>query len=264
LVDINALITGCTFNKWGNGRTGGSSPPHGIYWSGNDANGVAGVTVTNCVFSNGTNTLAGGTYALHWNSGICGECDIVNNIITNCAATFAFNSGYSNVISGNLAVDVGEFARIYRTNLSYFYNNTVDITGATVIPDNASIEHFVFVNNLFNTGTTKSVGKWTNNVFTGTAASLDGVNGNVDNASISFIDASGGNFRLSASDSAAIDAGVNLSAYLTTDLDGNTYGADGNWDVGAYEYQSGGAGGGTDIKRRGRVPGFGRGRGGWR
>jgi hypothetical protein len=35
------------------------------------------------------------------------------------------------------------------------------------------------------------------------------------------------------------NAGTNLSAFFTTDIDGRIFGADGTWDVGAYEYLSG-------------------------
>lgn len=41
-------------------------------------------------------------------------------------------------------------------------------------------------------------------------------------------------FRLAAGDTAAKDQGVDLSAYFTTDKDGNT--RTGTWDIGAYEY----------------------------
>lgn len=32
------------------------------------------------------------------------------------------------------------------------------------------------------------------------------------------------------------NTGTNLSSYFTKDMDGNTFGSDGNWDIGAYEY----------------------------
>ena len=35
------------------------------------------------------------------------------------------------------------------------------------------------------------------------------------------------------------NAGTNLSAYFTTDMDGNAFGADGAWDIGAYEFSVG-------------------------
>ncbi len=46
----------------------------------------------------------------------------------------------------------------------------------------------------------------------------------------------GNNFQLQSGDNVAQNAGVNLSAYFTTDKAGNTRPATGAWDIGAYEY----------------------------
>lgn len=49
--------------------------------------------------------------------------------------------------------------------------------------------------------------------------------------------APGNNFRLAASDAVARNRGISLAAFFTTDKDGNARGADGAWDIGAYEFQ---------------------------
>lgn len=50
-----------------------------------------------------------------------------------------------------------------------------------------------------------------------------------------FVNYSGGNFHLSA----ATAAGISLSSPYNVDMDGNTRGSDGVWDLGAYEFNSG-------------------------
>jgi hypothetical protein len=64
--------------------------------------------------------------------------------------------------------------------------------------------------------------------------------GNITNEP-AFVDAAAGNFRLRP-DSACIDAGTDLSAFITSDLDANPRPSDGNgdgfaaFDIGAYEF----------------------------
>jgi len=50
--------------------------------------------------------------------------------------------------------------------------------------------------------------------------------------------AANNDFHLASADTAARDAGVNLSSYFTTDKDGNPRGT--TWSIGAYEYGGGG------------------------
>jgi len=52
-----------------------------------------------------------------------------------------------------------------------------------------------------------------------------------DNFNYHIIDTIGANYPR--------NAGINLSTYFTKDMDGNTFGADGVWDIGAYEFNSG-------------------------
>lgn len=69
-----------------------------------------------------------------------------------------------------------------------------------------------------------------------TAALLNtgtGFTGNTNSQPI-FTNYAGGDYTLSGSDTVAISAGKDLSAYLTTDYAGNT--RSGSWDIGAYEF----------------------------
>jgi len=49
-------------------------------------------------------------------------------------------------------------------------------------------------------------------------------------------------FHLASTDAAARNAGVNLSAYFTTDKDGTNRPSSAAWDIGAYQYGAGGSG----------------------
>ena len=51
-----------------------------------------------------------------------------------------------------------------------------------------------------------------------------------------FVNAAGGDFHLKAG-SRAINRGADLGAAYAQDPDGNTRGADGAWDIGAFEFQ---------------------------
>jgi hypothetical protein len=70
----------------------------------------------------------------------------------------------------------------------------------------------------------------------------------VDNGSV-FVSVSGGNFHLAAG-SVLIDKGKALTAdgYINKDIDGDTRGADGSWDVGAYEHQAANPAPPTNVK----------------
>lgn len=92
-----------------------------------------------------------------------------------------------------------------------------------------------------------------NNIITRNGASdpFTGTGWTVSNELVS--DAGTGIFTTLGSDytlvsgSAARDSGTNLSGTFTLDYAGNTFGADGTWDKGAYEFQAGGGGGGGAI-----------------
>jgi len=58
---------------------------------------------------------------------------------------------------------------------------------------------------------------------------------NINTSTDPFVNLAGKDFHLAAA-SAPINAGTDLGVNYHTDLDGNVFGADGTWDVGAYEY----------------------------
>lgn len=58
---------------------------------------------------------------------------------------------------------------------------------------------------------------------------------------VPFVNRAGGDYRIVATTGSSYprNAGTNLSGVFTKDANGVTYGADGTWDIGAYEYDSG-------------------------
>jgi hypothetical protein len=74
-----------------------------------------------------------------------------------------------------------------------------------------------------------------------------------------FVDLNGRDFRLDSSDTAALNAGTDLSSRnlpgLDTDLWGNTRGSDGTWDIGAHEYTDSSEHDAIGVKGRTRFKG---------
>lgn len=64
----------------------------------------------------------------------------------------------------------------------------------------------------------------------------------VANVTLTFVDLAGEDYHLSATDTAAIGGGTNLSGTFTDDIDGETRSA---WDIGPDEYIAAGGGGGS-------------------
>lgn len=114
------------------------------------------------------------------------------------------------------------------TNNSVAYNNT--IVGIIV----AASDNYVQLN-----GGSGNVAR--NNLGFGSDAtagfSANTVSNNVYATSSPFVNYSGGDFRLAK----ATTAGYSLNSPYNVDRFGVTRGADGNWDLGAYEYAGGGA-----------------------
>jgi len=78
----------------------------------------------------------------------------------------------------------------------------------------------------------------TSNPFGGTGWTVS--NNLVSNTGTGIFTTLGSDYHIGSADSPARNVGYNLSTFFTLDRDGNTFGADGTWDVGAYEYDGGG------------------------
>ena len=116
------------------------------------------------------------------------------------------------------------------TNDIQVYNNTFDYTYLTFYGDGIA-------------GATNSNTK--NNIFSRCQSGCGSIGTTSDNLSTStdvFVDRSGADYHIVATISGGYprDAGATLTSTYNTDPDGNTRGADGTWDIGAYEYDSGG------------------------
>jgi hypothetical protein len=80
-----------------------------------------------------------------------------------------------------------------------------------------------------------------NNLFYNGSGSCGTASNNLTTSSTNvFVDYAGKDFRIVETVGTGYprNAGTNLSAYFTTDRGGNPFGADGAWDIGAYEYVS--------------------------
>ena len=156
-----------------------------------------------------------------------GGSHIYNNIIRNALQGGIICADYdpidpSGFIFSNNTIlncnDYGIYMLSNRTNTNQFVNNIIVSGGVTY---NASYTHV-----RLNSGTIK----WTesNNIKTNNITDLK------------FVNATSKDFRL-LSNSPAIDGGKNMSAYsITFDLDENPRPKGSGFDIGAYEFQSGG------------------------
>lgn len=149
---------------------------------------------------------------------------IRNNIIHSTKTGIHAETGttiYNNVIY-NIA---SPYRGIYADNITNdnytrrIYHNTVDLPSSRAIVQDS--------------GTTTDI---RNNIGPSTA-------NNIATSNPYYVNAAGGNYRLVAS-SAPVDAGVNLTSTVATDIENISRSANGAPDYGAYEYVGGGGGGG--------------------
>ena len=132
----------------------------------------------------------------------------------------------------------------------YIYNNTfVDLPNAAInLPgggpvSGADVRNNVFVNCKGVNYPSASIADY--NFYSGTAPA--GEAHSVSGGTAPFVNAAAHNYRLTSAISATVprNKGVSLGAPYDFDLDGNQRGADGSWDMGAYEYTTGGGTGNT-------------------
>jgi hypothetical protein len=133
------------------------------------------------------------------------------------------NSGGTIVVGGNGSSWAGSPA-----NNTLVYNNT--IAGV----EGGGVGGLILVNG--GTGNVVRNNLWYDAV--GGSASANTTSNNVTAASDPFVGYSTGNLHLTSAGAAALAAGTALASPYNTDMDGVTRGADGKWDVGAFEYQA--------------------------
>lgn len=127
-----------------------------------------------------------------------------------------------------------------------FYN--LDYSGLKAIELASSVPNLKIYNNTFDNvlaplylsaATCATGAEMKNNLFYATsAASCGATSNNLAATTNPFVNRSGGDYHIVSTVGAGYprNAGTNLSAVFTTDMDGNVFGADGAWDIGAYEY----------------------------
>jgi hypothetical protein len=118
----------------------------------------------------------------------------------------------------------------------YFYNNTVINLWATITGDTGSsyVAGSVSANNIFwDADCDGWITSRSYNLGNGTCSGT----GSISAASNPFVNFTGGNYHINATVGAKYpkDKGTNLGSPYNLDMDGNARGADGTWDIGAYE-----------------------------
>lgn len=173
-----------------------------------------------------------------WSNDISTAVIVANNSnVTSalvCGNTFNDVSGANGIITGT---SVGRMTNVRVINNS-FYNFATGCNpscfwlGASVPAGTGNIA----INNVLRSMSLNSDSEWTTNygLYSSTTGTPTGSN-NISNSIDPFVNAAGGNFALSA----ATTAGQTQTDCLTDAL-GNTRGADGTWDRGAFEFVAGG------------------------
>lgn len=153
------------------------------------------------------------------------------------------NRVYGNVFANNYDTDgvigwSGDGPPGYEIQDFLIYNNTFVNNGgfnAGIMLEADSFNNFA-VNNLFYGSYSFATISHSYNAFSGSAPAGE-TNGQINIPSSIFVNYAGGDYRLAS----ATTAGNTLASPYNLDMFGNTRGADGTWDRGAYEFVTGGS-----------------------
>jgi hypothetical protein len=177
-----------------------------IYW----------VDTDQCRIPDGSLGACGIGDAILWGSGgtgVTGNFYFINNTIDNMSAT-----------------------HFGGTNWAMPYNSSGTTWGTVLVQDNIISNSVAMATPGCGTGNTCTSYSWDHQAYYNTTNTADTDANKQTLSSDPFIGAAGQDFRLKNS----TNAGVTFSSPYNTDPDGNTRGADGTWDRGAYEFNGNG------------------------
>lgn len=185
----------------------GARTPIGVrlYLPGNTITNISNVIIANNLFVDYPSRV------LFWEQ-VNADCTFSGNLIVN---NIVLNSGLGNT-SGSKLFNIGD------TTLNNLTTNNVLLDFNLIYKGSNGTNSF-----------DRSTVKVTPSDWSG---SMQGHGVNADPLFTTYTQDSTGNIFTLQSGSPARGVGINLSAYFTTDLSGNTRSA---WDIGPYEYQSG-------------------------
>jgi predicted outer membrane repeat protein len=237
----NCVVVGNSAGTFGGGAHQGTLynctlTGNSVWWAGG---GSCGCTLNNCTLTGNLAEVGGGAF-----EGTLNNCSLSNNSagwgggayrghLNNCtlSSNSADSGGGGAVVTLNNCTLTG--------NSAHFGGAASDGRGDLDMGAINELNNCVVYFNLASIGANYG-GSCTLNFCCTTPMPTNGI-GNITNAPL-FVDAAAGNYRLRP-DSPCIDAGTNLSAIITNDLDGRPRPVDGNgdgvaaFDIGAYEFR---------------------------
>lgn len=198
-------------------------------YSSNDARVTSDVAVSN-------NRIYDTTSALTFET--AGNILIYNNIVDGPTNSWGGMRGYMRLFNNTFAGGLGLCLAGCRANDTFtdiqVKNNIINgASGGNWVTD-SGISQAVHENNLYTATSYSQTARYN------WAFGPGEIDASVAGKSVVFVNETGNNFNLKST-SQAINAGANLSSYFTKDILGNSRPASSVWDLGAYEYDLGGA-----------------------
>lgn len=211
-----------------------------------DCFGVTNLLIEGNTYDKNTGTHANAITAYSFNRGVV----VRKNKVTNCVRMLTFQECYNLSVENNI-FDGSGFGSIhewdgYETGFVRFLNNTI-INGEPNLPTlylTSSSATYLVQNNIIS-GLAMPTGTHTYNLYTGSATYIPALStGEATNTLAAIVPSyASGNYMIASNSASgyALDRGTDASAYgYADDYAGNT--RSGTWDLGAFEYGSGGGG----------------------